>query len=86
MTSPAAATDYTNAYQDTSDWCHPCAHDKPPLDRPSSTSPSGVQVLRVGTAWKCPACSARWLVARIEDIGVRWITFDVYVALPDTSA
>lgn len=74
MTSPAATTDYTDAYQDTSAWCHSCNADKPKLDKPSSASPSGVQVLRVGTTWDCPSCGSHWVVARIEDVGVRWIT------------
>lgn len=73
MTSTAAETDYTDAYEDTSAWCHGC-NSKPHIDGPSSTSPSGAKVLRVGTVWDCPFCSSRWIVARIEEVGVRWMT------------
>lgn len=73
MTSAQVETDYTDAYQDSSAWCHGC-NDKPPLDIPSTASPSGVRILRAGTTWNCPTCKARWVVARIEEVGLRWMT------------
>jgi hypothetical protein len=76
MTSTLPETDYAESYEDTSAWCHACTS-KPAIDRASNTSPSGVQVLRVGTAWDCPACESRWIVARIEEVGVRWMTTGV---------
>lgn len=77
MTQAAAETDYTDAYQDSSAWCHNCNADKPKLDKPSNASPSGVQVLRIGTTWDCGSCGSRWVVARIEDVGLRWMTTGV---------
>lgn len=74
MTSTAAETDYTDAYEDSSDWCHSCTHDKPSIDIPGPGTSSGVKILRVGTMWDCPACQSRWIVARIEEIGLRWMT------------
>lgn len=77
MTSAPAettATDYTDAYEDSSAWCHTCNMSKPPLDRPSNASRSGVEILKVGTAWDCPACGSHWVVARIEEVGLRWMT------------
>jgi len=73
MTSAQVETDYADAYEDSSAWCHTC-NDKPPLDIPSSTSPSGVRILKAGTKWDCPKCEARWVVARIEEVGLRWMT------------
>lgn len=74
MTSVHAETDYAAAYEDSSDWCHPCTHDKPPIDIPSADASSGVKILRAGTTWNCPTCEARWVVARIEGVGLRWMT------------
>lgn len=73
MTSAQVETDYTAAYQDASDWCHTC-NSKPPIDKPSAGSPSGVQILRAGTTWDCPSCKSHWVVARIEEVGLRWMT------------
>ncbi len=67
-----AAQDYAAAYEDSSDWCHGC-NGKPPIDI-RGTGPSGVCILRPGTTWDCPACEARWVVARIEEVGLRWMT------------
>jgi len=72
MTSAQVETDYTDAYEDASDWCHTCGS-KPPIDTPGS-GPSGVKILRPGTAWHCPTCKARWVVAKIEEVGLRWMT------------
>lgn len=73
MTSTAQTeTDYTAAYEDASDWCHAC-NAKPPIDIAGS-GPSGVKILRPGTTWDCPTCEARWVVARIEEVGLRWMT------------
>jgi hypothetical protein len=73
MTSTHVEPDLTAAYENSVDWCHDC-NSKPPLDIPSSASPSGVQILRPGTVWDCPECKARWVVARIEEVGLRWMT------------
>jgi hypothetical protein len=73
MTSTQVETDYTSAYEDSSDWCHDC-NDRPSIDIPSATSPSGVKILKPGTTWHCPTCHTRWVVARIEEVGLRWMT------------
>ena len=73
MTSAQVETDYADAYEDSSSWCHVCGT-KPPIDIPSAMSPSGVRILRAGTTWNCPACKARWVVAKIEELGLRWMT------------
>ena len=73
MTSAQPETAYADAYEDSSGWCHDCTT-KPPIDIPSATSPSGVRILRAGTTWDCPTCKARWVVARIEELGLRWMT------------
>jgi hypothetical protein len=67
-----ATQDYAAAYEDSSDWCHGC-NGKPPIDIPG-TGPSGVKILRAGTTWNCPTCETRWVVARIEEVGLRWMT------------
>jgi len=72
MTSAQVETNYADAYEDASDWCHTCGS-KPPIDTPGS-GPSGVKILRPGTAWHCPACKTRWVVAKIEEVGLRWMT------------
>lgn len=71
--SAPVETDYTTAYEDSSGWCHDC-NSKPPIDIASTASPSGVRILRPGTTWDCPVCKARWVVARIEEVGLRWMT------------
>lgn len=77
MTSAQVEPDYTDAYEDSSDWCHNCTHDKPPIDIPSADASSGVKILRAGTTWHCPTCKTRWVVARIEELGLRWMTTEV---------
>lgn len=69
----AAADPYADAYKDSSAWCHGC-QDKPSIDTDSTASPSGVRILKAGTTWDCPTCKAHWIVARIEEVGLRWMT------------